>query len=209
MTLRDYADRIPDLGAGGKSCGDKLIRHAAAVKNGQAIVDIAPFLGSTSAYLALGIIQGCNGVDLHAFDLWEADAHYCRMAKKYCGVELTEGEDLEIRWRKNMRPFEGVYHFPHKGDVQEAEWKGPEIGLLVDDISNGPGMMDHTMATFGPWMPPGSVLVLMDWQFKSDGEYLLEQRRWMEYHPDAFKLMDLFPLPSVGAAFVRMKGAVT
>jgi len=199
MNLRKHADSIPELGGGGRTCGDRLIELAAAVPSGQAIVEIAPWFGSASAYLALGIMQGGHDVALHAFDRWVIDEHWQEKARIHNELEFPIGTDLEPRWLHNMEPFL-IKCYPHKGDIRKAKWNGEPIGLLVDDISNTKSLINSTMRIFGPSIVPGAKVVLMDWQF-----FLGPQEEFMRDNCDAFAYEECLPRPSMAAIFSRLE----
>lgn len=204
MNIRQVADRIPDLGHGGHDVGETLIRLAKAVPDGQAIVDIAPWLGSTTAYLALGVIQAGTWNTIHAFDLWEASPDYVKKARKYNGLDLEPGQNLLPLWNQNMRPF-NVAVRPHRGDIQKARWTDGPIGLIVDDISNTAELISSTMMEFAPHLVPGGKLVLMDWGFHEERDFP-HQRKWMDRNGAAFKMVERCPEPGKAAVFVRLTG---
>ena len=199
MNLRKHADSIPELGGGGRTCGDKLIKLAAAVPSGQMIVEIGPWLGSASAHLALGIMRGGHDVELHAFDIWHIDKHWQEKASRHNNIDFPIGLDLEPGWRCNMELFPVKWH-AHKGDVRRAKWNGKPIGLLVDDISNTKSLINSTMRIFGPSIVIGAKVVLMDWQF-----FLGPQEEFMRDNCDAFAYEECLPRPSMAAIFSRLE----
>lgn len=183
--LRKLADAIPDLGHGGRELADLLIEAAARVPRGQSIVDIGPYLGSTTAYLALGARPG---VVIHAYDTW--DAGICGMrekARRYHGLDLPD--DFLPLFERNLRPF-GRTILVHVGDVRGATWGGAPIGLLVDDIGVDAEYTAAKMAAFGPSLVPGATLVLCDyyWHESKAGEVFRGQRRWFEAHRERYRL---------------------
>jgi len=202
MNLRKHADSIPELGGGGRTCGDRLIEFAAAVPKGQAIVEIGPWLGSASAYLALGIIQGGYDVELHAFDIWYISEHWQEKARRHNDLDFPIGTDLEPMWRYNMESFP-VSYFSHKCDVRRAKWDGEPIGLLVDDISNTWKLINSMMRIFGPSLVPGAKVVLMDWQF-----FLGPQEEFIRNNCQAFEYEECLPRPSMAGIFRRLEGKI-
>jgi len=199
MTLREHADLIPELGGGGKTCGDLLIRLASQVAPGTAIVDIAPWLGSTTAYLAIGAKE--SGATVHAFDRWVIDEEYRVKAERYNKLKFQVGEDILPLWLRNLQPFLDTIIVPHQGDLHDATWPGQPIGLLVDDISNTPELVESTMRIFAPSLVEGSAMVLMDWQFD-----IGPPQEWMRQHADCFELESLCSYPSQAAVFKRTAG---
>ncbi|HET6499030.1 MAG TPA: hypothetical protein VFH17_08280 [Coriobacteriia bacterium] len=201
--LRALADAIHDLGHGGRRIADTLIRLAGAVPPGQAIVDIGPYLGSTTAYLALG-----SDREIHAYDTW--DATICDLrgkARQYHGQELPD--DLLPLFIANLAPFRPVLGglggaqwdartvmrapiLANKGDLFDAAYIGGPIGLLVDDIGCDERYTRAKLATFGPHLASGARLVLMDfyWYESKAGEAFDYQRRLVERNPRAFRFVE-------------------
>ena len=79
--LKKIAGSIPDLGRGGASVKNELTLAAFAVKNNRIIIDIAPYMGSTTAYIGLGAYMSGNNVKIYSYDLWIADKHYVKKQK--------------------------------------------------------------------------------------------------------------------------------
>ena len=185
--LRTLADSIPDLGHGGRRIADTLIRLAGAVRSDRAIVDIGPYLGSTTAYLALG----SRGVPIHAYDTWDATICDLRAkARRYHGQELPD--DLLPLFLKNVMPWISRIH-QHKGDLFDARYdEVRDIGLLVDDIGCDERYTRAKLATFGPHLAPGARLVLMDfyWFESKAGPDFDYQRRLVKANPQAFRFLE-------------------
>lgn len=200
LTPRERADRIPELGGGGKTCGDLLIRLASEVAPGEAIVDIAPWVGSTTAYLAIGAKE--SGATVHSFDRWVIDEEYRAKAERHNKLTFQLGEDIFPVWSRNLDPFLDARIVPHRGDIRNATWwRKTPIGLLVDDISNTPELIASTMRIFAPSLREGSIVVLMDWQFQ-----ILAQREWMYRNREAFKFVEALLRPSMAGVFRRSGG---
>ena len=196
--LRTLADSIPDLGHGGREIADTLIRLARGVKSEQAIVDIGPYLGSTTAYLAIG---AGPRVPIHAYDTWDATTPTMReKARQYHGLELAN--DFRPLFLKYVTPVLGERLLvTHQGNIFDASYSGPPIALLVDDIGCDEKHMRAKLATFGPHLAPGAMLVLMDfyWYESKPGEAFDYQRRLVERNPGAFRFCERDGLAAVFA----------
>src|SRR5512143_3534858 len=122
MDLRLKAESIPELGGGGKVIGKRLIKAASSVRAGRSVIDIGPWLGSTTAFLALGIMQSGADVEIHSYDIWTIkDALYQKKAAKYNGLHFEIGRNILPDWRNNVRQFP-VKIIPHKTDIVDADY---------------------------------------------------------------------------------------
>lgn len=192
--LIKLAETIPELGCGGASVRNELILAASAVKNKRTILDIAPYLGSTTAYAAIGANISGNIVDIHSIDLWEASEDYRKKAFKYHKMKLKAGEDLKRRWRKNVDPFKSPAGriIGTKGDVRKIklQMRFP-IGLYVDDINVGKKYFKRAIKKYSKHFIPGeTILFLMDWGFhvRDEGNYKY-QKKFMDANAEAFTLI--------------------
>jgi hypothetical protein len=187
-TLRALARAIPAAGIGGSNIGDRLTALAREVRPPQVIVDIGPYLGSTTAFLALG----CRaGVEIHAFDTWDARLAKMRGKAARHGVQLPD--DFLPLYLANVQPF-GVKVVPHREDVRELRWPGPEIGLLVDDIGTSAEATLHKFRAFGPWLAVGARLVLMDFYWFENKHHrdprFRAQQRIAEANPQSLRFVE-------------------
>jgi len=179
------ATRIPDLGDGGRTIREDLVRLAAGVPVGGCIVEIAPWLGSATAFLAMG---SPNDARVHCFDLWEAAEVWRQKAKDFHGIELEPDANLEPMWRTNVDAVladSSVKVVGYRGDIRAATWPGTPIDLFVDDISNTEELIESTMRIFGPSIKKGALLVMMDWQFPQAEP----QRAWFHAHADEYEFV--------------------
>lgn len=196
LTLRQRADAIPELGHGGRVIADVLMSLAAKVRPGESIVDIGPYLGSTTAYLALGAPAG---TPIHAYDAWNAnicDLH--AKAKQYHGMTIPD--DFLPIYLKNIEPFSANV-ITHRCDMMDFAWSDGPIGLLVDDFGADPAHTEAKMRAIEPHLVPGSKLVLMDffwYEHKKDPvfaglrDYIFKRRGHYEFVQRAGKVAAVF-----------------
>lgn len=187
--LEKAAAAIPSMG--GRHIGHILRRHAAEVLPGRAIVELGVFLGSGTAQLALGLRDSSRPVEIHCYDRFETRAHEKHMAEKE-GVKLASHEDTVPRVQASLAPF-GVPVVLHKGDIRLAKWKGPQIGMHVDDACKREPAFTSALRTFSPWWVPGeTVVVLMDFYYftRKPGIGLEFQYNWMHEHARCFQQID-------------------
>lgn len=194
------ADKIPELGHGGKATKNYLVKYAQATRLGRAIIDIGPFLGSTTAYLAIG--AGSKN-QIHSYDLWIADEGYTRKAKTQLGIELKQGSNLYSLWCKNIKPW-NTNIYPHKEDIGKAFWlpKLP-IGLYVDDAGQAASHIERLSHEFARYFVPGeTILIMMDYFFYEthhDERYLTQKIFFERDH--RFKFVERCKSPSRAAIF--------
>lgn len=193
-TLQERARSIVTTGIGGKDIGRDLTALAQAVKPGQAIVDLGPFLGSTTAYLALGAVPG---VSIHAYDLWDASKAKMRAKAARNGVKLAD--DFLPMYLDNVRPF-GVPVVPHRQSISEATWDGGPIGLVVDDIGSNIACTLHMFSAFGPHLMIGARIVFMDFYWFERKSHAAPRYR------DQLRIAQANPR---SLAFVRRAGAIS
>ncbi len=163
------ANKIPELGHGGKSTKSYLYSYAQRVPENGIIIDVGPFLGSTTGYLMAGLMDAGRRARIFSFDKWEADAGYCEKAKNHLGLTLREGSSLLPLFLKNVRriPFPSGDLSTVKGDIFKTTWdKDLKISLAVFDPGNGRATTEALMRTFSPAFIPGKTIIFfMDFYF--------------------------------------------
>ncbi len=134
--LEKHAASIPSLGYGGRTVAPQLRHYAAQVKPGHAIIELGPWLGSASAYLCLGRIDGGGVAEHHAFDLWESsDVNKSRL-QEFHDLPAKCAHNLMEMYQANIKPF-GVPVTIHRESAwDKGRWKGGPIWLYVDDIGS-------------------------------------------------------------------------
>lgn len=161
-----FADSIPELGYGGKSIKKELIEYASKVESGYSIIDIGPYMGSTSAYLSIGVMKSGNIVKIHSYDKFIMYRDMALKAKKFNGMEFKEGDNFMDVYVYNTLPF-AKYITVEKSDCLDIKkWDGGGIALLVDDISNGKDRTDHLFKTFShSFIEDKTIIFLMDYYY--------------------------------------------
>jgi hypothetical protein len=192
LALERFAHKIPDLGKGGKTIKEYLTLSGVAAESGTSIIDIGPFMGSTTSYLALGCNISKNDIELHAIDVWLADKDYVERSKIHLDFELQEGEDIKFIWEKNISPFcsETFQIFGHKKSILDFRYESKRpISVYVDDICNNKEKHDYSIKTFSPFFIPNrTVLYLMDYFFyeRKPSASLKYQRIFMDLNSHVF-----------------------
>jgi len=188
--LKAYADSIPCLGKGGKEIWKHLVGHARKVKEGSCIVEIGPFLGSGTGYLALGILENKAHPTIYAIDPWKTGP-YIEKAKKFLGIDL-EGEDAIYEgFIRNTAPF-GVKIKKIRSTFEDLPiWTKEPIGLVVMDAGSSKTQMEHFHNIILPRLIYGAVVILEDFYFYEthQGSTFLEEKKYMESHACIFQFM--------------------
>lgn len=129
--LRLFASKINSLEKQGKYIADYLVDIPFVLGYNKCIVEIGPWLGQTTAYLALGIKKSKrHDLNYHCFDQWKATEQVCKEVKNHKDIRLKQGEDLFSHFEKNLAPFEVTIQ-SHKGKPTKASWDGQAIDLFV------------------------------------------------------------------------------
>lgn len=176
------AHGIPHLGGGGHSIAPALVQMAADVQPGESIVDLGPWLGSTTAYLATGVGLGGGVVPIYSYDRWIADWEMSKNAFKQCKVTLQDGERFWSRWAENVIDLP-ARNVPYMVDVHRDTITPPDepIGLLVDDCTHTRRGLDAVFSAFGPRLSQGAPVVMLDYYFvetQPDRRELHDVVRW-------------------------------
>lgn len=166
--IKILANKIPEMGNGGRKIKGFLFNAAKEVKQGNAIVDIAPFLGSTTAFLSRGLIDAGNKASrIYAIDKWEIEEKY-RVWLKSRHVETT---DLQASFVKNLQPFmdAGANIVYFKKNIKDFAYIWEPVQLLIDDIGIDKGITDCILKMFQPYFIPGlTKIFFMDFYFYED-----------------------------------------
>ncbi len=186
----DGLTNIPSMS--GRAIGDFLRESASAVEAPHVIVEVGAWLGAGTAQLAEGVRGRANAPKIHSYDLFRASQSEVGRAKQQ-GTDLEVGADTRPLVRSWLDPLQ-VDVTLHKGDILDACWNGPEIGLYVDDAAKTPTLFYHVLDTFAPfWIPGETVVVLMDYGFWKNCKTRRGQRRmriqqnFVEQHPECFE----------------------
>lgn len=208
--LLTFADSVPEMGCGGKIIKNHLMRFAEQIRPGNAVLDIAPFLGSTTTFLSCGLSNANNKTStIYSVDKWELEEKYRAWIKKR-GLEI---EDLQKEFYKNVSPFmeAGVKIVFYKQDIRSYYYNREPIQLLVDDIGISKDITDHILKTCLPYFIPGQTIIFfMDFYFFEefkDYESRIYQHDLMAANKGVFKFLER-PKNSRTAIFKYLGGEI-
>lgn len=179
MSLREIADSIPCLGKGGKTISSELIKYASEVPEGSCIIEVGPFLGSGTSYLAIGHRKSIHRPIIYAIDPWIAAEHYVKAAKKHLGLSFKPNEDLMPHFVRNLLPFHARIKKIRADFLSLPYWTKEPIGLIVMDAGSTYRQMEVFHKNFAPRFIPGTTrVILLDYYFYEthpEPEYLAEK----------------------------------
>lgn len=165
--------RIPSMG--GHLIGEFLYRLARQHRGRGDVVEVGSWLGSSCAYLSLGLRDAGSTAWIHCFDRFRANEAECEKARR-AGCDLRPGQDTEPVFREHVSSI-----YPrirsHKVDLREISWAGAPIEIYVDDAAKQRPQFMHVMNTFGPSFVAGvTTVVLMDLNMYRHDKYEPEKR---------------------------------
>jgi hypothetical protein len=183
-----------------------LRQYAADVPVGTAIVEVGAWLGSCTAFLAMGVMDSGRQNPIHVYDRFEANPSEIEKALKW-GIILYDGERTTGCFDNYVEPFRSkVKIIKHVGNIKKAKWYAPRISLYVDDASKRAEYFVHSMRTFArKFIKNKTYLFLLDFfYYEKKGDLYQAQEKWMEKHKSNFKF--LFRIGPVGAVFKYLGG---
>lgn len=146
-----------------------LTSYAAAVPHNRSIVEVGAWLGAGTRYLVR------DAGPLYVYDRFVANESEVEKAAKF-GVTLKVGQDT-LPFVKSHITSPTVRFV--KGNISSSAYKGPKIGLYVDDASKKPDLWQRSMNTFEPHFVKGeTILVLMDYGFEPCDAQRAYAKRW-------------------------------
>lgn len=167
--------KIPAMS--GNGIGPWLQDIAAGVRAPHCIVEVGPWLGANTAFMAAGTADHTPPAPIHAYDLFKAQGDEVRKAAAQ-GLDIALGADTRPLVQSLIAPFGGDVRL-HKGDILDVTWDGTPIALYVDDAAKTPTNFYHVLQTFAPSFVPGiTIVVLMDYGFWRDLKTAAQRRRF-------------------------------
>lgn len=159
---------------GGDKIGQWLKRYALEVPEDRAIVEVGAWLGAGTQHLNVGR-------KLYVYDRFRALPGEVIKARAF-GVDLVANQDT-LPWVEARVP--GPLYI--QGEILDAHYDGPRIGLYVDDACKREPLWNHAIRTFSPQFVPGETVVfLMDFDYpvcdvqrryvEAEGWKMLERR---------------------------------
>lgn len=131
---------------------------AEAYEGWGAIIDLGPWLGSSSAALAEGLVEGGHQASVHSYDLFRWEEYMNGSAD----LDLEVGADFQDQFRLYTEPWKDRIK-AHKGDLHATTWGGGPIEILFVDAAKSWSLLEAILDIFGSSLEPGrSRVVLQD-----------------------------------------------
>jgi hypothetical protein len=127
-----------------------------------AIIDLGPWLGSSSAALADGLRRAGRVGTVRAFDLFQWSRSYM---ESQAPENLPEGEDFQFLFRRHIAPF-AAWMDAEKQDLMHYRWEGGPIEILFVDAAKSWELTNQILRGFGQALVPNkSRVILQDYRF--------------------------------------------
>ena len=128
-----------------------------------AVVDLGPWVGSSTAALADGLRRsGVPAKVVHSYDLFEWRRDYM---EQYAPENLPEGSDFRPLLLRNVAEYRDLVS-AEKMDLFAPNWSGEPIEILFVDAAKSWGLLNAILRGFGPYLVPGkSRVILQDFRF--------------------------------------------
>ncbi|HHL21101.1 MAG TPA: hypothetical protein ENJ52_06190 [Aliiroseovarius sp.] len=96
---------------------------------------------------------------VHAFDRFRADERAKKAHLYPAGIAPFAGDDIEPLARHLLAPWRDLVEL-HPGQIEDQDWQGGPIELLVMDASKAKATTDRMAEIFYPHLIPGRSLVV-------------------------------------------------
>ncbi len=124
------------------------------------VIDLGPWLGSSSAALAEGLARSGSPGPVHSYDLFRWESYMGDTAD----FGLPVGADFIEIFDRNVEPW-GSRIEAHKADLLRARWEGGPIEILFVDAAKSWTLLAAILETFGKDLVAGrSRVVLQDFR---------------------------------------------
>jgi hypothetical protein len=129
-----------------------------------AVVDLGPWLGSSSAALAEGLRRQNSTARVQSYDLFKWDREYM---SAIAAEDLAPGDDFRPLFLREVGEYASMID-AHKEDVSRLRWSGGPIEILFVDVAKTWDLTNAVFRGFGHALVPGkSRVVLQDFRHHS------------------------------------------
>jgi hypothetical protein len=129
-----------------------------------AVVDLGPWLGSSSAALAEGLRRQNSTARVQSYDLFKWDREYM---SAIAAEDLEPGDDFRPLFMREVGEYASMID-AHKEDVSRLRWSGGPIEILFVDVAKTWDLTNAVFRGFGHALVPGkSRVVLQDFRHHS------------------------------------------
>jgi len=135
------------------------------------IVELGCFVGGSTARLAEGHRVAGLGCKIHAYDRFQINEDGKEKYLYPAGITRFEGSNMLPAVGRLLRPWAGRVAL-HAGQIEEQNWTGGAIEILVMDASKTAATTDRFAEMFFPSLIPGHSLVVQQ-------DYLHWKQPWI------------------------------
>jgi hypothetical protein len=146
-----------------RECYYRLAKEAAG--KGE-IIEFGAWLGASTAYMAAAIRDSGAVQRVHTFDKFlSKKGHIYKVQEHYekRGMDLSKapiGDAFEA-FKAYLGPLL-QYVEPHKGEIEQAQWSGEPIALIVNDAPKRTPAISAMLTNFRNGIQPGTVMAWQD-----------------------------------------------
>ena len=158
---------------GGRGIGAYLYELGLGHQGRGSVVEVGSWLGSSCAYVSLGLKDAGSAAPVHCFDRFTYLGEKAELVG-HLGLELNQ--DLVPVFQSYVLPVYSNIH-AHKTDILDIRWDGSPVEIYIDDASKKKAQFLHVLKTFGPSFIPGvTTMVLMDFNmYRKENVYAPEK----------------------------------
>lgn len=128
-----------------------------------AIVELGAWLGASTAYIAAGIRDSGFAAKVHVHDKFLSKPGHERKVQAFYdqqGGTIPQGPCLE-QFKANLGPLMD-YVKVRKGQIEEMQWSGEPIALLITDAPKRVPAISPVLTTLRTALQPGSIMAWQD-----------------------------------------------
>ncbi|MEO8368875.1 MAG: tetratricopeptide repeat protein [Candidatus Solibacter sp.] len=127
-----------------------------------AVVDLGPWLGSSSVALAEGLKRRGADTRIQSIDLFQWEPVYMESVS---GAGLAHGQDFLPLFEQETAEY-SAWIRPLKQDLTTFSWAGGPIEILFVDAAKSWELTNAIFRSFGPFLEPGKTrVVLQDFRY--------------------------------------------
>lgn len=130
-----------------------------------AVVELGPWLGASTAYIAAGMRDAGLPHKVQVYDYFRSKPGHAAKVKAWYanhggGGEIPFGDCLE-QFKANLGPLM-EYVEPHKGDINKIKWHGDRIAILIADAPKRVPAISAVLTALRHGLQPGSFMAWQD-----------------------------------------------
>jgi hypothetical protein len=144
-----------------RECYYRLTKEAAG--KGE-IVELGAWLGASTAYIAAGIRDSGVQTKAHVYDKFESKIGHIDKVKAFYekhGLDKAPTGPCLQSFRNNLGPLID-YVEPHAGQIENMQWDGKPIALMVTDAPKRVPAISSVLTKLRDVLKPGAIMAWQD-----------------------------------------------